>query len=75
MTWAADLFPYRRDVRYAKAKEVALDMIKDKLALCARPNWGMALRRGHLPLDAADFATIAAAMGVRAPAELGVEAE
>ena len=67
--------PYRRDVRYAKAKEVALDMIKDKLALCSGPNWGMALRRGHLPLDAADFATIAAAMGVRAPAELGVEAE
>ena len=57
--------PYRRDVRYAEVKEVALNMIKEKLALCAGPNWGMALRRGHLPLDAADFATIAAAMGVR----------
>jgi len=65
--------PYRRDVRYAKAKEVALDMIKEKLAFCAGPNWGMALRRGHLPLDAADFATIAAAMGVRAPAGAGLE--
>ena len=58
--------PYRRDVRYADAQEVAMDMIKQKLELCARPNWGMALRRGHLPLEAADFATIAAAMGVRA---------
>ena len=67
--------PYRRDVRYAKAKEVALDMIKEKLAFCARPNWGMALRRGHLPLDAADFATIAAAMGVRTPAGIGVGSE
>jgi hypothetical protein len=57
--------PYRCDVRYADAKEVALDMIKEKLAFCARSNWGIALRRGHLPLDAADFATIAAAMGVR----------
>jgi hypothetical protein len=58
--------PYRRDVRYAEAREVRLDMIKSKLDFCARPNWGMALRRGHLPLEAADFATIAAAMGVRA---------
>jgi hypothetical protein len=57
--------PNRRDVRYVEAKEVALDVIKPKLKLCAGPNWGMALRRGHLPLDAADFATIAAAMGVQ----------
>ena len=57
--------PYRRNVRYADATEVALDLIKPKLELCAGPNWGMALRRGHLPLEAADFATIAAAMGVQ----------
>jgi hypothetical protein len=55
--------PYRRDVRYADAKEVTLDAIKERLELCTRPNWGMALRRGHLPLEASDFATIAAAMG------------
>lgn len=59
--------PYRRDVRYAAAEEVPLDMLKPRLAFCARPNWGMALRRGHLPLEDADFATIAAAMGVRPP--------
>ena len=60
--------PTRRDVRYIRAKEVVLDVIKPKLKLCAGPNWGMALRRGHLPLDVADFATIAAAMGAQ-PAE------
>ena len=67
--------PYRRDVRYADAKEVALDMIKPKLELCAVPNWGMALRRGHLPLGAADFAIIAAAMGVRPAKGFGMELE
>jgi hypothetical protein len=67
--------PYRRDVRYVEAEEVALDMIKQKLEFCARPNWGMALRRGHLPLEAADFATIAAAMGVRQAKRFAVEPE
>jgi hypothetical protein len=67
--------PYRRDVRYAAAQEVALDMIKPKLAFCARPNWGMALRRGHLPLEAVDFATIASAMGVRAAKGFEMELE
>jgi EVE domain len=67
--------PYRRDVRYADAEEVALDMIKPQLEFCARPNWGMALRRGHLPLEAADFATIAAAMGLRAVKGFEMELE
>lgn len=67
--------PYRRNVRYVDAKEVALDMIKQKLEFCARPNWGMALRRDHLPLEAADFATIAAAMGARQLEGFGVGLE
>jgi hypothetical protein len=67
--------PYRRDVRYVDAQEVLLDMIRERLELCARPNWGMALRRGHLALEASDFATIAAAMGVRAARELEMELE
>lgn len=65
--------PFRRNVRYVDAREVALETIKQRLKLCTGPNWGMALRRGHLPLEAADFATIAAAMGV--PAATGVEME
>jgi len=58
--------PHRRDVRYVDAQKALLDMTKPKLKFCARPNWRMALRRGHLPLEPVDFATIAAAMGVRA---------
>ena len=67
--------PYRRNVRYADAEELLLDMIKPKLELCARRNWAMALRRGHLRLEAADFATIAAAMGVRPANGFGMELE
>jgi hypothetical protein len=57
--------PFRRRVRYARATPVPLDALKDRLELCARPHWGMLLRRGHVPLPAIDLATIAAAMGVR----------
>jgi len=54
--------PFRRNVRYVDTRDVPLDMIKDRLMLCAEANWGMALRRGHLPLSASDFAVIAEAM-------------
>lgn len=57
--------PFRRRVRYARAHEVPLEKLKGQLELCARPNWGIALRRGHLSLAAIDLATIATAMGVR----------
>jgi hypothetical protein len=56
--------PFRRRVRYARAQEVLLDSLRDRLELCARPNWGVALRRGLVPLGPVDLATIAAAMGV-----------
>ena len=55
--------PFRRRVRYVRAQPVLLDRLKDQLELCARPNWGIALRRGHLALAPADLSTIAAAMG------------
>jgi hypothetical protein len=61
--------PFRRNVVYADAREVALDSIKDRLILCAKANWGMALRRGHLPLAAMDFAVIAGAMDVDVSAD------
>jgi DNA-binding MarR family transcriptional regulator len=57
--------PYRRRVQYEKrAQQVELERLKPELELCARPNWGIALRRGHLPLSDHDFALIAARMGV-----------
>lgn len=61
--------PFRRRVRYAAAHPVALDDLKDRLALCARASWGIALRRGHLELAPADLATIAGAMGVTLAAQ------
>ena len=57
--------PFRRRVRYVAAREALLEPLKPKLELCASANWGMALRRGHLPLSAADFALIARAMSAR----------
>ena len=57
--------PFRRRVRYVAAREALLEPLKPELELCASPNWGMALRRGHLPLRAADFALIAKAMNAR----------
>ena len=56
--------PFRRRIRYAMAREISLATLKDQLDLCAQPNWGMALRRGHLKLSPRDFATIAGAMGL-----------
>ena len=60
--------PYRRRIHYEKAREVPLADLKDQLDLCAKPNWGVALRRGYLQLTPRDFARIAAAMGVSVPA-------
>ena len=56
--------PFRRRIRYAKAREISLAALKDQLDLCAQPNWGIVLQRGHLKLSPRDFATIAGAMGV-----------
>lgn len=67
--------PFRRRVRYlATQKNVPLASLKSELDLCAGPNWGMALRRGHLPLTARDFTTIARAMGARGRAPWQVSA-
>ncbi|HXU80023.1 MAG TPA: EVE domain-containing protein [Polyangia bacterium] len=57
-----DRVPFRRDLRYERVRPVKLAALSDRLHLTARPNWGMALRRGHLPLDEHDFQLIASAM-------------
>jgi hypothetical protein len=72
--------PYRRRVAYLAVREVPLETLKARLELCARPNWGIVLRRGHLPLSDHDFALIAAAMGVqpeqlRTPNSTGLRAD
>jgi hypothetical protein len=54
--------PFRRNVRYDRVHPLPLAAVASRLHLTARPSWGMALRRGHLPLDPHDFALIAASM-------------
>jgi hypothetical protein len=54
--------PFRRAVRYLPVRPVPLAALAPALQLTARPNWGMALRRGHLALDEQDFHRIAAAL-------------
>jgi EVE domain-containing protein len=67
--------PFRRRVRYLDATSAPLAPLAPRLELCARPSWGMALRRGLLPLSLADLAVVAGAMGVRLDAsELAVAA-
>lgn len=56
--------PYRRDVAWAKAIEAPIRPLLDKLEFTAgRRNWGYQLRFGLFPISAADFASIAQAMG------------
>jgi hypothetical protein len=67
--------PFRRRVRYFDATSAPLAPLATTLELCARPSWGMALRRGLLPLSLADLAVVARAMGVRlGPSELAMAA-
>lgn len=65
--WQADegeFHPWRRRVDYAAhAAEVAAADLEGRLELTARPSWGYALRRGLVPLSAADFAVIAGRWG------------
>jgi hypothetical protein len=51
-----------------------LDTLKDRLELCSRPNWAIALRRGLLPLSTIDVAIIGTEMGVRDGRLFGVSA-
>ena len=57
--------PYRRRIDYLNVREVPLAELKNRLELCANPNWGIELRRGYLQLSEHDYRLIASAMGVR----------
>jgi hypothetical protein len=60
--------PYRRDIKYYKARQVALKTLSQQLEL-TRPgsNWGMLARRGHFEISLHDLTLIATAMHVREP--------
>ena len=57
--------PFRRDVVYDEANEAPIAPLLGELALTrGKTNWGYAFRFGLVEISAADFATIAQAMGV-----------
>ena len=59
--------PYRRDVKWANAKEAPIRPLLDALEFTAgKPNWGYQLRFGLFPISEADFRLIAAAMSAAA---------
>ena len=56
--------PFRRDVRYRRARAAPMAALAHRLHLTAQTGWGAKLRQGHLAIDAHDFHLIAAAMGI-----------
>jgi len=56
--------PFRRDVAYVAAQEVAVAQLAARLRLVRdNPHWGMLARRGHFEIELEDLEVIAAAMG------------
>ena len=61
----AEIFlPWRRDVAWHEAGEVALEVLKERLAFTREPNWGYRLRQGLVEISDADMTLIAEAMFV-----------
>ena len=60
--------PWRRDVDWQPARDAPIRPMLDALSFTAgRPNWGVSLRLGLLPITESDFCRIGAAMGVHVP--------
>ena len=62
---APEFIPFRRDVKYLKAKDVPLSEIKNQLELCQAKSWGMQLRRGLFEISKHDFELISLAMEIK----------
>jgi predicted RNA-binding protein len=55
--------PYRRDIRFFDAKDVAIRPLIERLSFIRdKTHWGYAFRFGHLEIPRADFELIAAEM-------------
>ena len=60
--------PFRRDVRWLKAREAPIQPLLDTLDFCKdKRNWGYQLRFGFFPIDDRDLKVIADAMAARLP--------
>lgn len=60
-----DFIPYRRDVSFFKAKDVAIEPLIDRLSCIKnKKQWGFIFRYGLFKIPEADCALIASHMGV-----------
>jgi hypothetical protein len=50
--------PFRRRADYAQVRPVTLEEVRTDLRLTTAPNWGYQLRRGLVPLEPDDVATL-----------------
>ena len=63
-----DFHPFRLDVAYLDCRETPIKDLLGRLSFITDPkHWGAAFRFGQVSVNRADFATIAAAMGVSLP--------
>lgn len=60
-----DFIPYRRDVRFVPAKDIAIEPLIDTLSCIKnKKQWGFIFRYGLFKIPEADFLFIASSMGV-----------
>lgn len=60
-----DFMPWRRDVHFLKAKEVAIEPLIDKLSFIKnKKQWGFMFKFGVFPIPFDDFNLIALSMGI-----------
>lgn len=60
-----DFIPWRRDVDFIHAEEVAIEPLLDKLSFIRdKRHWGFIFRRGCFEIPVSDFRLISKAMGV-----------
>lgn len=65
VTMSTDFVPWRRNVTFVKADEVAIEPLLAKLSFIHDiRRWGFPFRRGCFEINEHDFKLIAAAMGV-----------
>lgn len=66
VTMAPDFHPHRREVRFLEVMEAPIRPLLAHLSFTrGNPAWGMALRRGHLPLTEEDLTLLGRALGVQ----------
>jgi predicted RNA-binding protein len=69
---APGFIPFRRDIRFSRAKEIPIRPLIDQLSFIKdKKQWGYVFRFGHLQIPETDFRLIAEAMSVNHIEESG----